>query len=119
MNSLQILHNKAAKLILNKLPWSSSSDELIKELKWLDLFQRCIYMYYQLTEDVASFLKGKDFHNYNTRNKHLLRTVKSNTNWGLQASQNSCAQSWNSLPNDNKLLSTIDKFKRALKRYLN
>ena len=50
MNLLQILHNKAAKLILNKLPWSSCSD-VLKELKWLDLsqqrkFQRCIYMYY-------------------------------------------------------------------------
>ena len=123
MNSLQILHNKAAKLILNKLPWSSSSD-VLKELKWLELsqrrkFQRCIYMYYQLTEDAASFLKGKDFHKYNTHNKDLLRTVKSNTNWGLQTSQNSCSQSWNSLPNDIKLLSMIDKFKRALKRYLN
>ena len=85
MNSLQILHNKAAaKLILNKLPWSSSSD-VLKELKWLDLsqrrkFQRCIYIYYQLTEDAASFLKGKDFHKYNTRNKDRSRTVKSNTN---------------------------------------
>lgn len=120
MNSLQVLHNKAAKSILNQSPWSSSTDAL-KELKfkWLDLFQRrefhrYIYMYSQVSDGEPSFRKGKDFHKYNTRNKDLLRAVKSNTNWGLQTSQNSCAESWNQLPNDIKLLLTKKKFKKDL-----
>ena len=41
MNSLQVLHNKAAKLVLNQSPWSSSTDAL-KELKLSGL----IYLYH-------------------------------------------------------------------------
>ena len=123
MNSLQVLQNKAAKQILNRSPWSSSTDAL-KELKWLDLSQRrelnrCIYMYNKESEDTSSCIKGTDIHKYNTRNKNMLRTVKSNTNWGLQRSQNSCLHSChsnhNSLPNDIQSLSSIKKFKKAVK----
>ena len=122
MNSLQVLHNKAAKLILNRSPWSSSTDAL-KELKWLDLSQRrelhhCMHMYSRVPEDISSFTKGTDFHEYNMHNKCMLRTVKSPTNWDLLRSPNSCLYSWNSLSNDIQSLSTIKKFKRAVKSFI-
>ena len=46
MSAIQVLHNKATKLILDKPPRSLSSEALSK-LKWLDLFarrqiQRCV-----------------------------------------------------------------------------
>ena len=47
MSSLQILQNKAAKLILNKPLYSSASDAL-PSLKWVPLqsrrYRRCVYV---------------------------------------------------------------------------
>ena len=59
MDSLQVLHNKAAKLILNRPMYSSSSDALAT-LNWLDLssrrtIQRCCYFYNNLTEGNKSY----------------------------------------------------------------
>ena len=39
MNLLQVLHSKAAKLILNQSFWSFST-EALQQLKWLPLSQR-------------------------------------------------------------------------------
>ena len=49
MNNLQVLQNKAAKLILNKPLYSSATDAL-SQLGWLNLnqrrhFHRCLYVY--------------------------------------------------------------------------
>ncbi len=49
MNDLQVLQNKAAKIILDRPLYSSASDALVA-LKWLNLEQRrfnhrCIYVY--------------------------------------------------------------------------
>ena len=87
MNLLQVLHSKAAKLILNESFWSSST-EALEQLNWLTLsqrreLQRCVYMYNNLLGETLNFTKGTDLHEYNTRNKNMLRTFKSNTNWGL------------------------------------
>jgi hypothetical protein len=83
MNSLQVLYNRAAKLILNRPPWSSSS-EALEELKWLNLSQRrelhrCVYMYNTVSGDISSFTKGSDLHEYNTRNKNMLKICYINT----------------------------------------
>ena len=117
MNSLQVLYSKAAKLILNQSSWSSST-EAFEQLNWLTLsqrreLQRCVYMYNNVSGETLNFTKGADLHEYNTRNKNILRTLKSNTNWGLLSSHNSCLQSWNSLSDDIRSLSTIERFKKA------
>ena len=48
MSSLQVLQNKATKVILNR-PLYSSSTEALAILKWLPLekrrFQRCVHVY--------------------------------------------------------------------------
>ena len=81
MDSLQVSHNKAKKLILNRPMYSSSSDALAT-LNWLDLstrrtIQRCCYVYNNLTEGNKSyFISGSDVHHYDTRHKERLRTLK-------------------------------------------
>ena len=122
MNLLQVLHSKAAKLILNQSFWSSST-EALEQLNWLTLsqrreLQRCVYMYNNLSGETLSFTKGADLHEYNTRNKNMLRTLKSNTNWGLLRSHNSCLYSWNYLSDDIQSLSTIERFKKAARTFI-
>ena len=119
MDSLQVLHNKAAKLILNRPMYSSSSDALAT-LNWLDLstrrtIQRCCYVYNNLTEGNKSyFISGSDVHHYDTHHKDRLRTLKSNTNKGLLTSHNSFLKDWNILSQDLKTLPTLPRFKKAL-----
>ena len=122
MNLLQVLHSKAAKLILNQSFWSSST-EALEQLNLLTLsqrreLQRCVYMYTNLSGETLNFTKGRDLHEYNTRNKNMLRTFKSNTNWGLLRSHNSCLDRWNSLSDDIRSLSTIERFKKAARTFI-
>ena len=54
MNDLQVLQNKAAKIILNRLLYSSATDAVVT-LKWLNLeqcrfYHRCICIYKCINE---------------------------------------------------------------------
>ena len=75
-------------------------------------------MYNNLLGETLNFTKGTDLHEYNTHNKNRLRTFKSNTNWGLLRSHNSCLHSWNSLSDDIRSLSTIERFKKAARTFI-
>ena len=116
MNSIQILQNKASKLILDRAPHSSSSD-VMDHLKWLDLshrrhLNRCIFMYKTVNGDSEIskyFTRGLDTHNYDTRQKNNLRTIKSSTK-----SVNCCINDWNALPIEIRSLPTISCFKAAI-----
>ena len=44
--------------------------------------------------------RDSDYHNHNTRSKETIRSIRSNTNWGLLRSFNSALTDWNSLPGD-------------------
>ena len=97
MNLLQVFHSKAAKLLLNQPSWSSST-KAFEQLNWLTLsqraeLQRCVYMYNNVSGERFNFTKGTDLHEYNTRNRNMLETLKSNTNWGLLRSHNFCFHS--------------------------
>ena len=80
MKELQLLQNKAAKLILDKPPLSSAT-EALKTLKWLNLvdrrkYHRCVYIYKCITGQINHSLvmsRQMDMHSYNTRNKDLIR----------------------------------------------
>ena len=71
-----------------------------------------------LSVEALNFTKGADLYEYNTRNKNMLRKLKSNTNWGLLRSHNSCLYSWNSLSDDIRFLSTIERFKKAARTFI-
>ena len=89
MSSLQVLQNKAAKIILDRPLYSSASDALTT-LKWLTLekrrFQRrCIHVYKclnGLTHHELTLVTQQKQHSYNTRNKANLKipSIKRNNN---------------------------------------
>ena len=61
--------------------------------------------------------RGLDYHSHNTRFKETIRTVRSNTNWGLLRSYNSALTDWNSLPAEMRCL-PYDAFKISLLKNL-
>jgi hypothetical protein len=71
MNNLQVLHNKAAKIILNAHPLSSASESL-RSLNWQPLttrrhFHRCLIMHKCLNNDIDfkfNFKFSSDIHSY-------------------------------------------------------
>ena len=76
MTSLQVLQNKAAKIILDR-PLYSSATHALATLKWVPLekrrFQRiCIYVYKSLNglvEHDMNFIRQQEQHDCNTRTK--------------------------------------------------
>ena len=42
--------------------------------------------------------RGSDYHSHNTRSKETIRSIRSNTKWGLLRPFNSALTDWNSLP---------------------
>ena len=89
MAKLQILQNKAAKLILDR-PWFSSATSALHELGWKPLsnrrfYHRCLYVFKCLNNLVdydVNFLYNRDIHNHNTRVKNKLRLPRVKRNWG-------------------------------------
>ena len=83
MNDLQILHNKAAKIVLDQPIYSSATDALSK-LKWKSLKRRrveprAIFAYKAINSMLShqfSFQLNCDFHRYNTRSKYNMRKTK-------------------------------------------
>ena len=81
----QVIHNKAANLVLDK-PMLSSSDAL-KSLNWLTMRQRrnihrCIYVYKSINgmnDRENPFIQNPDVHSFNTRHKNDLWLLKSST----------------------------------------
>ena len=57
--------------------------------------------------------RGSDYHSHNTRSKETIRSIRSNTNWGLLRSFNSALTDWNSLPEDMTCL-PYNAFKMSL-----
>ena len=84
MKTLQVLHNKCAKLILNMKPYDSSTKAL-DSLHWKSLdfrrkFHRCATIYKSTINDISytfSNKTGKDLHNIQTTNNELYQLGKS------------------------------------------
>ena len=58
------------------------------------------YMYNDDSERNSMITQASDYHSHNTRSKETIRSIRSNTNWGLLRSFNSALKDWNSLPKD-------------------
>ena len=107
MNNVQVLQNKAAKIILDK-PLYSSASEALATLNWITLeqrrfYHRCLYVFKCIngyTNHSMELLTHGDVHNYNTRNKdkpippHVIR------NWGKQRMAYHAIIDWNTLNKD-------------------
>ena len=104
MSSLQVLQNKAAKIILDRPLYSSASDALTT-LKWLTLekrrFQRrCVHVYKclnGLTHHELTLVTQQEQHSYNTRNKANLKIPSVKRNWGKQRTGYHAVSDFNSL----------------------
>ena len=98
-------------------PWGFAS------LSTLDLqgstsrrqMQRCFLMHNFIDDsEINSMItRGLDCHSHNTCSKETIRSIRSNTNWGLRRSFNSALTDWNSLPEDMRCL-PFDDFKISL-----
>ena len=89
MDSIQVLQNKAAKLVLDRATHSSSTQALL-DLNWMNpstrrLMQRCFFMqnFINDSEETVWVTRGSDYHSHNTRSEETIRSIRSNTNWGL------------------------------------
>ena len=118
-DSIQVLQNKAAKLVLNR-PTLSSSTPALLDLNWMNLstrrlLQRCLLMHSVINDSERNRMitQGTDYHSHNTRSKETIRSFRSNMNWGLLRSFNSALSDWNSLPEDTRCLS-FNAFKISL-----
>ena len=121
MKELQILQNKAAKIIINR-PLQSSATETFSALKWLDLerrrfYHRCIHIYKcvnSLIQHSLDIVKKSEIHSYNTRNKNTLKLPKVRRNWGKQRVSYQAVKDWNSLDTETRNLLNLVTFKRNL-----
>ena len=107
MDYIQVLQNKAAKLVPDEATHSSSTQALL-DLNWMNLstrrlMQRCFLMHNFINDSERNSMitRGSDYHSHNTRSKETIRSVRSNTNWGLLRSFNSALTDWNSLQHFN------------------
>lgn len=121
MNDLQILQNKAAKIILDR-PLHSSASNALSTLGWLNLeqrriYHRCIYIYKcvnGLTEHSLDIVTRGQIHGYNTRNRDTLRLPTIKRNWGKQRTNYQAIKDWNDLHIDIRNASSLSIFKRNL-----
>lgn len=121
MNELQVLQNKAAKIILNR-PLHSSASDALSTLKWLNLkqrrmYHRCIYIYKcinNLTDHSLDIVKCSEIHSYNTRNKDALRLPKVKRKWGKQRTNYKAIKDWNNLDSEIRNAQTLAIFKKNL-----
>ena len=91
MHDLQVLQNKAAKVILDLLNYASSNDAL-KTLGWPTLFQECLVHRYittfkyihGLVDHNFNILRNSDIHSCNTRRRNDFRLPLAKRNYGNQ-----------------------------------
>ena len=123
--SLQVLQNKAAKIILDR-PLYSSATHALATLKWVPLekrrFQRrCIYVYKclnGLVEHDMNFIRQQEQHDYNTRTKLNLRLPRVKRNWGKQRTPFHAIKDFNSLSQAIRQSVNLNIFKRNLFKFV-
>ena len=123
MNSLQVLENKAAKIILDKQPRYSSTKAL-EELKWTTLTtrrhnHRCTFIYKcmnGLIDFDFELAKNEDVHGHNTRHRRDLHLPRAKTNKGKQRPTYQASIDFNNLEHELKNATSLYNFKKLLKR---
>ena len=126
MNNLQVLLNKAAKLVLDK-PLYSSATDAPNQLGWLNLkqcihFHRCLYVYKCVTGITSPKLelsRNSDVHRYGARCKDHLRLPSLKRNWVNQRTCYHAFKDWNALDSDLKNFDTICQFRIFFKKSFN
>ena len=123
MNSLQVLENKAAKIILNQHPRYSST-EALRELKWTTLTtrrhnHRCMFTFKcmnGLIDFDFDLTKNEDIHEHYTRHRRDLHLPRTKTNKGKQRPTYQASIDFNNLERELKNATSLHNFKKLLKR---
>ena len=107
--NLQILQNKAAKIILDRQLHSSAS-EALDSLGWKPLHLRrrfhCCTMIFKCSNGFIdfnfNFVRNNTIHNYNMRSREDFHLPRVRTNWGKQRFMYQSVVDWNSLSQDTR-----------------
>ena len=122
MGELQLLQNKAAKIILS-LPSFSSSTEALNTLGWSTLvkrrlFHRCVFVF-KYVNGLIDFnfdtKRNYDIHSYNTRGKTNFYLPRIRRNYGKQRLLYQGLADWNKLNKSIRDIKSILLFTQALK----
>ena len=104
MGQLKVLQNKAAKVLLNLPPRSSSTKALVRlDLKNLSKrrhFHRCVMIQKYLAGEIDfkfDIRRNSSFHSYQTRRSNDLHLPRVRTNWGKQTFIFRASKAWNNL----------------------
>ena len=124
MRNLQMLQNKAAKIIMD-CPFYSSVSDALGRLNWSDLsrkrhYNRCLYIF-KILNDLSisniTLTTIKDTHRYNTRNRNNFRLPAARKNWGKQKRNYNAVKDWNSLDESIRNAQNVSIFKRNYFNY--
>ena len=122
MGQLQVLQNKAAKVLLNLPSRSSSTDALdrldLKTISKRRHFHHCVMMQKYLSGEIDFEFDvrcNSNFHSYLTPRSNDLHLPRVRTNWGKQTFIYQASKDWNNLDNDIKNSKSMSLFKAKLK----
>ena len=123
------LQKRAARMIL-KADFMTPSEQLFKELNWLPFPKRvqyhtCLTVYKSITGQAPKYISSvltyvSEHHDRQTRSTvlELLHIPRSHSAYFDRAFAVQGPKLWNSLPADIRNSTSINRFKRELKRYL-
>ena len=119
---LQVLQNKAAKVLLNLPPRGSSTEALdpldLKTLSKRRHSHRCVMMQKYLSGEIDfkfDIRQNSSVHSYQTRRSNYLHLPRVRTNWGKQTFVFQASKDWSNLDNDIENSKTLSFFKAKLK----
>ena len=123
MNSLQTLENKAAKMILDELPWYSTT-EALRPLKWTKLQTRrhnhwCAFIYKCMNGFIDfnfDLVKNENNHDHDMRRRSNLHLPKARTNKRKHRPTYQASLDFNNLETELKNAESLSNFKTLLKR---
>ena len=125
MSELQVLQNKAARLILD-FPVHSSATEVLTILGWKPLLRRrkehhAIFMYKLMNNyffhSITVTFNG-DFHSYYTRSRNDICKSSATRRWGHWSAVNFSADIWNGLDTSLRNAESLPAFKRGLSKII-
>ena len=122
MSDLQVLQNKAARIILD-LSYRSSASAALQRLSWVNLkigrkMHRLIFIYkcknnfYSHRFDLRYH---QDIHGHNTRFKSNICKAAAKRRWGHRTLINFASSDWNNLNQDTREAKDIATFKKLVK----
>ena len=130
LNKLQVLQNRAARIILKEFDWNVRTNVLLTRLGWMSMKTRRDYfagiiLFKTLHGHGLNYLSNQiiytnEQHNYNTRaaSNNVLVLPKPNCELYKISMQYYGLELWNSLPNSVKSSQSVYEFKRLYKQYL-